>query len=82
MAMFPYVTSIKDAPTQPFKLKRASVYDSLVACLNKNIPLLSAVDKKYLANQYMGNALLAKLHLNAAVYTGNFSMGKSRFGHR
>jgi starch-binding outer membrane protein, SusD/RagB family len=73
----PYVTSIKDAPTQPFKLKRASVYDSLVACLNKNIPLLSAVDKKYLANQYMGNALLAKLHLNAAVYTGTSQWEKA-----
>lgn len=66
----PYITSSIDAPERPTKTKRAAVYDSLVVSLEKNIPLLLDADKKYLANKYMANALLAKLYLNAEVYTG------------
>jgi hypothetical protein len=66
----PYITSSVDAPEQPYKLNRTALFDSLVTNLEKNIPLLLDGDKKYLANKYMANALLAKLYLNAEVYTG------------
>lgn len=66
----PYITSSADAPEQPYRLNRKSLFDSLVSNLEKNIPLLLDGDKKYLANKYMANALLAKLYLNAEVYTG------------
>lgn len=66
----PYLTSSINAPEQPYKIKRAAVYDSLVNNLEKNIPLLLDGDKKYLATKYMAQSLLAKLYLNAGVYKG------------
>ncbi len=66
----PYITSVKDAPEQPFKTKRSTIFNNLVTELEENVPLLEASDKKYLANRYMGYSLLAKLYLNAKVYTG------------
>ncbi|WP_010663547.1 RagB/SusD family nutrient uptake outer membrane protein [Marinilabilia salmonicolor] len=66
----PYLTSAKDAPEQPFKISREDVFNNLVTELEANVSLLEASDKKYLANQYMAYMLLAKLYLNAEVYTG------------
>ncbi|MDN5292069.1 MAG: starch-binding outer membrane protein SusD/RagB family [Anaerophaga sp.] len=66
----PYLTSAKDAPERPYKTSRSEIFNNLVTELKENIPLLEASDKKYLANQYMGYMLLAKLYLNAEVYTG------------
>jgi starch-binding outer membrane protein, SusD/RagB family len=66
----PYLTSAKNAPAQPYKLKRAMVFDSLVNVLTTALPSLKAVDKKYMATRYMAFALLTKLYLNAEVYTG------------
>jgi hypothetical protein len=66
----PYLTSALNAPAQPMKIKRAAVYDSLVASLQGSLSSVKAIDKKYLATRYMAFALLAKLHLNSEVYTG------------
>jgi starch-binding outer membrane protein, SusD/RagB family len=66
----PYMTTTVGAPAKPFKIKRAAIWDSLVSTLTKALPDLKPVDKKYMATRYMGFALLAKLYLNAEVYTG------------
>jgi len=66
----PYMTSVEDAPENPYRLNRAAVFDSLVTNIENNIELLEAADKKYLANKYMAYTLLAKLYLNAEVYSG------------
>jgi hypothetical protein len=66
----PYITSIENAPKNPFKLKREDIYDSLITSLESNASLLKAIDKKYLATRYLAYSLLAKLYLNAEVYTG------------
>ena len=66
----PYLTSAKNAPDLPFKIKREAVYDSLITTVTKALPSLKAIDNKYMATRYMGFALLAKLYINAEVYTG------------
>ncbi|MDG5799054.1 RagB/SusD family nutrient uptake outer membrane protein [Marinilabiliaceae bacterium ANBcel2] len=66
----PYFTSFVDAPEQPYRLARESVFNNLIETLENNIEILEAADKKYLANRYMANMLLAKLYMNAEVYTG------------
>lgn len=73
----PYLTSAADAPEQPFKNKREAIFDSLVTTIENNLQSLKLVDKKYLATRYMGYALLAKLYLNAEVYTGTPQWGKA-----
>jgi len=66
----PYLTSAKSAPAQPFKVKRAVVFDSIVKTLETALPSLQVVDKKYMATRFMAFATLAKLYLNAEIYTG------------
>jgi len=66
----PYLTSAENAPDKPYKAKRSAIYDSLVTTVKENLPALKAIDNKYMATRYMGYALLAKLYLNAEVYTG------------
>jgi starch-binding outer membrane protein, SusD/RagB family len=66
----PYITSAVDAPALPYRQPRAVVFENLVTTIENNLDVLEAADKKYLANWYMANMLLAKLYLNAEVYTG------------
>ncbi|MCK5857069.1 MAG: RagB/SusD family nutrient uptake outer membrane protein [Bacteroidales bacterium] len=66
----PYLTSAKNAPDLPYKMKKEAVYDSLIATVSGAIPSLKAIDNKYMATRYMGFALLAKLYLNAETYSG------------
>lgn len=66
----PYLTTMVDAPDKPFKTKRADVYQKLVSELEANAPLLFDGDNKYLATKYAAYSILAKLYLNAEVYTG------------
>ncbi len=69
----PYVTSYASAPAQPATVPEAQVYDSLITSLKQNVPLLtrtkggSAYGRM---NYWAGEMLLAKLYLNAKVYTG------------
>ena len=65
----PYLTSAKNAPDKPFKVKRAVIYDSLVSTVKSALPYLKSADNKYMATKYMGFALLAKLYLNSTIYT-------------
>ena len=66
----PYITSAVDAPASPYRQPRAVVFENLVTTIENNLEVLEAADKKYLANWYMAHMLLAKLYLNAEVYTG------------
>ncbi len=73
----PYTTSISNAVEDPFKLKREDVYDSLVTTLEGNLSKLKAIDNKYLATRYLAFSLLAKLYINAEVYTGTPQWAKA-----
>ncbi|MFZ4520310.1 MAG: RagB/SusD family nutrient uptake outer membrane protein [Bacteroidales bacterium] len=66
----PYLTSAKNAPSLPLRVKRGVVYDSIVNTVKSALPFLKAGDHKYMATKYMGFALLTKLYLNEAVYKG------------
>jgi starch-binding outer membrane protein, SusD/RagB family len=69
----PYVTNFKQDPTTVATIPRAQVYDSLVAELTAALPLLKTardVTTYGKANKYLAHAILAKLYLNAEIYTG------------
>ncbi|MDY0026966.1 MAG: RagB/SusD family nutrient uptake outer membrane protein, partial [Lentimicrobium sp.] len=67
----PYLSTANvPADFEPMKIKRAAIYDSIVQVVEGNLRYLKPLDNKYMATRYMGYALLAKLYLNAEVYTG------------
>jgi hypothetical protein len=69
----PYVTSYNVDPSTVTNIPRAALYDSLVADLKANVPLLSpTVDATTYGrvNKWVGFSILAKLYLNAQVYSG------------
>lgn len=66
----PYLTSFAGAPDNPYKIKREAIFDSLVVSMESALPYLKPIDNKYMFTRYAGYALLAKLYLNAEVYTG------------
>lgn len=66
----PYLTSAKNAPALPYKVKRAALFDSLVQTIESSTASLSGSDLKYMATRNMAFALLTKLYLNSEVYTG------------
>ena len=74
----PYLTTaIQPEDFLPSKIKRAAIYDSIVTTVEKNLHYLKLIDNKYLATRYMGFSLLAKLYLNAEVYTGTPQWAKA-----
>ena len=73
----PYLTSAKNAPDLPYKVKRSDVYDSLVTTITNALPYLKPIDKKYMVTRYTAFALLAKLYLNAEIYTGTPEWAKA-----
>ncbi len=74
----PYLTTANfEDGFQPMKVKRAAIYDSIVNVLENNLKYLKPIDNKYLATRYMGFSLLAKLYLNAEVYTGTPQWAKA-----
>ena len=66
----PYLTSATGVPEQPFKETRAAIFDSLVSTVTRALPYLKEINNKYMMTRYTGYALLAKLYLNAEVYSG------------
>ncbi len=67
----PYLTSFANAPQQPFKTKRATIFRNIVAQLEESVGYLDAGQgSKTAVNRGMAFSLLAKLYLNAGVYTG------------
>ena len=66
----PYITSFANAPTFPKKVKRAVIWKDIVDELQSVIPYLKTSGSKYGVTKGMAFMLLAKLYLNAEVYTG------------
>jgi starch-binding outer membrane protein, SusD/RagB family len=66
----PYLTSAKNAPDRPLKISKSAIYDSLTTTIVEALPYLKKIDNKYMITRYAGFALLAKLYINAEVYTG------------
>lgn len=66
----PYLTKVVSGDLLPTKVNREVIYDSLVYTVEKNLPYLNSGNLKYMATKNMAFALLAKLYLNAEVYTG------------
>lgn len=73
----PYITSFVNADPNPFRLKRAAVWDSIVNDVEKSIPYLSSSTTKTAVSKGMAFSLLAKLYLNAEVYTGTAHWDKA-----
>ncbi|HRY97791.1 MAG TPA: RagB/SusD family nutrient uptake outer membrane protein [Bacteroidales bacterium] len=67
----PYLTTTIGVPDKPSKVAREVIFDSLVATVTAALPALKPIDNKYMITRYAGFALLAKLYLNAEVYTGS-----------
>ncbi|WP_066628061.1 RagB/SusD family nutrient uptake outer membrane protein [Labilibacter marinus] len=65
----PYLESALDAPEFPEKIARAEIFENLTTQLIADSPLLSDKNNKYLATKHFANAILAKLYMNAEVYT-------------
>ena len=69
----PIVTDFKTAPEAPEQKSRTEVYNFIVSEVTAALPDLSDVNGVPTygrPNKWMAYALLAKLHLNAEVYTG------------
>jgi len=73
----PYLTTTIDVPEEPFRNHREAIWDSLVTTLESSLPRLQNIDNKYLATRSMAFSLLAKLYLNAEVYTGTPQWAKA-----
>lgn len=71
----PYVTSYADAEELPHKVARETIYNNLVADINECIPLIPASKSKTAINKATSFCLLAKLYLNAEVYSGTPQWG-------
>ncbi|MEI6748263.1 MAG: RagB/SusD family nutrient uptake outer membrane protein [Bacteroidota bacterium] len=69
----PYVTSFANADPKPFKTTRAEIFNKLVGETGEiegNIKYLLPSNSKTSVTKGMAFSLLAKLYLNAEVYTG------------
>jgi hypothetical protein len=66
----PYVTTFSDAEEKPSKDSRAEIWSAIVSEVEENIPHLPAGASKTSVTSGMAFMLLAKLYLNAEVYTG------------
>ncbi len=73
----PLITSFKNAPEAPTKAKRQEIYNFLVEDLKSSIPLLPLSANKFAVSRGMGYTLLAKIYLNAEVYTGTPAYDKA-----
>lgn len=67
----PYVSEVIDGASLPEKVDREIIFDSLVNTLERNLPLLNTNNLKYMATKNMAFSILAKLYINAEVYTGS-----------
>lgn len=66
----PNVTSFLQAPEFPTKESRTNIYNFLITELTESVPLLPTSANSFAVSKGMGFTLLAKLYLNAEVYTG------------
>ena len=73
----PYVTSFLNAEQQPNKTPRVTIFENIVADIEQSYPLVSFSTSKTAVTKGMVFTLLAKLYLNAEVYTGTPQWAKA-----
>jgi len=73
----PYITSSISAPEFPKKEKRATIFASIVKDIEDAVVLIPEGGRNTSASQGMAYTLLAKLFLNAEVYTGTAQWAKA-----
>lgn len=74
----PYVTSFKDASETPEKVRRDTIFYRITKEISKELQLIPASQRsKYSVTRGMAYSLLAKLYLNAEVYTGTQQWAKA-----
>jgi len=66
----PHITSFFTAPDQPMKEKREVLWAALITDLEESLPHLPSAANKFAVSKGMAFTLLAKLYINAEVYTG------------
>lgn len=64
------ISTEDDLGSNPTNNSRQEVFDFIEKSVNDNIDLLIKEDRKTVLNYYSAKAILAKLYLNAEVYTG------------
>jgi starch-binding outer membrane protein, SusD/RagB family len=74
----PYVTQFANAPERPTRTSRTDVFSAIVQEIEESVPLLDPDQRsKTAVTLPMAHALLAKLYLNAEVYTGTPQWAKA-----
>ncbi|MDA8886516.1 RagB/SusD family nutrient uptake outer membrane protein [Bacteroidia bacterium] len=73
----PLVTSFVSAVPQPFKESRENIHAFLVKEVEESAPLLDVSTNKFAVSKGMAYTLLAKLYINAEIYTGNPAFDKA-----
>jgi hypothetical protein len=66
----PYVTTFQNTESNPSKTPRATIWAAIVNEVASNIKFLNSSTSKTAVTKGMAYSLLAKLYLNAEVYTG------------
>ena len=73
----PYVTEFANAEEFPTKTPRATIFQNLVDDITDCIPNIAASSSKTAVTKAMAFCLLAKLYINAEVYTGTAQWAKA-----
>lgn len=73
----PYVTSFLNAEAQPSKTPKATIFTNIVKELEESYPLVPFSTSKTAVTKGMAFSLLAKLYLNAEVYSGTPQWAKA-----
>ncbi len=66
----PFVTTFADADEFPSKTPKADIFSGIITDINESIPYLPETFSKTAVSKGMAFTLLAKLYLNAEIYTG------------
>jgi len=73
----PYVTSYANAPDLPEKEDRAVIWQNIVDDVEASYSLIPVSGSKYAVTRGMAFMLLAKLYINAEIYTGTAQWEKA-----
>jgi len=73
----PYLTTLIDAPEFPEKMDRKDIFDSLVTDVEAAVKIIPEGGSKTSVTKGMAFTLLAKLYLNAEIYTGTSQWEKA-----
>jgi hypothetical protein len=73
----PYVTTFATAEEYPSKVARAEIFQAIVSDVEEHIQYLGASTSKTSVTKGMAFSLLAKLYLNAQIYSGTAQWAKA-----